>query len=1442
MPVLDCPPPVLAEGRPGVARPEPFARAVRAAKTPTACCLIAVSSTDPALDASAPRLERRRHRGWRVAWRVAFATLFAAWSLLLLAWLTLQWGIVPRVGQWKPQIEQRASAALGVPVTIGAIRVQSSGWMPLIELDDVVLAPRHAAAPAAGEALRLPNAGSGEALRLPRVSATLSARSLLGWQLRFEQLHVDGAALEVRRDSAGRLFVAGIELRAGPADDDSAGTDWLLAQREIAVRNGSLRWIDEQRGAPPLELSAVDLVLRNGLAGHELRLDATPPPQVGQRFTLRGEFRQPLLAQRSDWRRWSGTAFAELPQADAAALRPWLSALPVDVAEGEGALRAWVEVDAGEVKSAQADLALRQVLLRFPGRTTQALPLQRLQGRISAAREGRMLRFAAEQLAFASGSVDWPTTRVNLMLREHEPTRRSEPAASSASSAAPAFDGGEFTADRLDIGALATLAAHLPLGEAVNQLLTDLAPSGQVNNLNARWDGPLDAPRTYQIKAQASALSIAAKPAAEANRLGRPGWRNATLDIDANEGGGRALLALNKGALIFPGLFERPEVAFDTFGTKLAWRITPQAAGAPSALEVTATDTQFANADAQGQLAKAVWHSGPGTGFARAGRLPGQLDLSAQLSHGRAAAVARYLPLGIPDAARRYVEQAVRDGRVASATVTVKGDLFDFPFVPYTLPGAAQPVVPNGEFKVAARAEDVELVYVPGQGAEASSWPAFSRVSGELVFDRNTMDIRNAQARLWGVDLTKVNGNIRDLRKPVLKIDGEARGPAADLLRYVNSSPVGGWTSNALRGATASGAAELKLALELPIAELERSTVQGTVQLAGNDVRLTRETPLLAAAKARISFSQKGFSVAGATARVMGGEATFDGGTQQDGGLRFNGQGVATAEALRSASELGALSRLAASASGQTPYRLTLGFVRGRSEFTLTSPLTGLALDLPAPLKKAAEISWPLRVETRIAADGPLRDSLRVELGDVLSAQYQRDLTRDDGAPVVMRGAIGVLEPAPPLPERGVQAVLALAAVDGDAWQAAAGHAPSNGTTATPALSAAARIGSDNGGYLPRVVALRAQSIVSSGRRLNNIVLGVSQDAADGAWRGNIDAEQLAGYVEYRASADAAHAGRVYARLSRLALPPAEASSVETLLAEAPTNVPALDIVIDNFELRGKKLGRIELEGVNRGPREWRLNKLALTNPEAQLSGSGQWQAGASPRMVMDFKLDLTDSGAFMDRLGFAGTLRGGKGRVGGQVSWAGSPLAFHLPSLDGKLNIALDNGQFLKAGPGAARLFSVLSLQALPRRLALDFRDVFQEGFAFDNVTGDVIIDDGVASTRNLRLRGVQAAVLMEGSADLQRETQDLRVIVVPEINAGTASLAYAAINPAIGLGTFVAQLFLRRPLMAASTREFTVQGSWAEPKVERVERKLDAPLPDFDTPSAASAPKPPS
>ena len=141
----------------------------------------------------------------------------------------------------------------------------------------------------------------------------------------------------------------------------------------------------------------------------------------------------------------------------------------------------------------------------------------------------------------------------------------------------------------------------------------------------------------------------------------------------------------------------------------------------------------------------------------------------------------------------------------------------------------------------------------------------------------------------------------------------------------------------------------------------------------------------------------------------------------------------------------------------------------------------------------------------------------------------------------------------------------------------------------------------------------------------------------------------------------------------------------------------------------------------------------------------------------MNFTLTLGDSGRSAERLGMGQVVRGGKGVAHRRCLVARSPFSPDYAKMTGQIKVAIDSGQFLKAGPGAARLLSVLSLQSLPRRLSFDFRDLFAEGFAFDNLVGDVRIGDGRASTNNLRMRGAAAIVLMEGSADLEHETEDL-------------------------------------------------------------------------------------
>jgi len=134
-----------------------------------------------------------------------------------------------------------------------------------------------------------------------------------------------------------------------------------------------------------------------------------------------------------------------------------------------------------------------------------------------------------------------------------------------------------------------------------------------------------------------------------------------------------------------------------------------------------------------------------------------------------------------------------------------------------------------------------------------------------------------------------------------------------------------------------------------------------------------------------------------------------------------------------------------------------------------------------------------------------------------------------------------------------------------------------------------------------------------------------------------------------------------------------------------------------------------------------------------------------------------------------------------------------------------------------------VVNLQSLRRRLNFDFGDVFAEGFVFDDINANVHVSHGIARTDDFRMRGVPAQVRIHGEANLAAETQALTVEVKPELNAGLASLAYAALaNPAIGLGSFIAQLLLREPLQQLFAYEYEVSGPWSDPQLVRKERPV--------------------
>ena len=1332
-------------------------------------------------------------------------------ALVLLAAEILHWVIVPRVDEWRPRLERLASQAIAAPVQIGAIEAQSNGLVPSVALRDV----------------RVLDPDGRPALQVPRVLAAFSVLSL--GTLGLEQLVIDAPELELRRTRDGRLLAGGIDL-SGDATGDTRAADWFFSQDEIIVRDGRVRWVDEQRAAPPVQLSAVLFVSRNGYGRHQLRLDATPEPAWGERFTLIGQFRQRVFSRHPGyWREWDGQAFASAPRIDVSRLRQYVDLTAdwgVDVQAGHGALRLWLEQKQGRPVAATADLALGAVSVTL-GPRLAPLAFSELTGRLAWRDPGDGMTLGTRDLRFVDADgLTWPGG--NLRLALHDAAGRHP-------------SGGEFSGDRLDLAALAKIAQRLPLPSAVHERLQAHPVQGLVERIEARWQGPLEAPTDWRVQTRVSGLALAAPaqatPATGEPVAGIPGIEGAALELEATPAGGRASLAIADGALTFPGVFEEPRIPLARLDLRGRWRVQ----GEQLAVEVEQLDLR--NADATGSF-KARWQTLAGA--QGAARFPGLLDLSGSFSRANGARVHRYLPLVIPAEARHYVRDAIVRGDARDVAVRVRGDLRQLPFDQH--PEA-------GEFRFAGPVQGVTMAYVPRalQPAGQPPWPALEGLAGELIFERNSMRVRQASARVQGHPgwrFTRVQADIDDLQHARVRVEAEGRGVLASALDIVRGSPVAGFIEHALDRASASGDASLQLRLDLPIDAIDRSRVNGRVALAGNELRIAPEAPLLTQAQGVVTFSETGFAVADARVQLLGGQARLSGGSTAaaPGGptVLLRASGSASAEGLREMADWAPLPALARQATGSASYEAQIGFRGGEPEVRVTSDLRGLAFDLPAPLDKPADAAWPLRYDSGPVAGSAGRQRLRVELAQRLAIEYEHAADSDR----VLRGLIGLgpRATALALPASGVQAGIELPHLDVERWRDALQRVLGGGAT----LSA-------EGGRLPSQWTLRTAELVVDGRSLNDVVASGTQQG--GQWRGEVQARELAGRIDFREGADG-RAGKLSARLARLSIP-AGGSDDRTLLAQPPAQIPALDVVVEQFELRGKALGRLEIQAVNHdvaGPaaagetlQNWELSRLSLQAPEAHLTAHGRWAALArgpglpldprgprAPedrrRTQLEFKLDIRDAGKLLARLDMPDVLARGRGELRGGLGWRGTPFSPHYPSMAGQLHLDVDAGQFLKADPGVAKLLGVLSLQALPRRLTLDFRDLFSTGFAFDFIRGDVEVQAGIARTNNLQMKGPSAAVLMDGEADLDHETQRLRVLVVPEIDAGTAALVATAINPAIGIGAFVAQLVLKRPLIKAATREFQISGRWDDPQVT----PLGAPAADAQTPAPATPPTP--
>ena len=1353
----------------------------------------------PETAAPVPASDSRTDGIYRVVKRVLWV-LVGVWSLLLLGWGSLHIFIVPRIDDYRPLLQRQASQTLGLRVEIANVSVLGGWWTPQLRIQDV----------------RLFDAQDREAMRLPQVDVVVSARSLL--RGKFEQLVIDQPEVDIRRDTHGHIWVAGLDTAQSI---DGAGADWFFSQPEFLIRDGVLHWRDELRDSPELSLTHVNVVMQNSLYQHLLRVDVTPPVDLGQRLSVQGKFSQNPLQRSGDLRLWSGELYANAPDIDLSSLRQWLRFdRGIAIYEGKGGVRIWTDWAHGQLTGVTADMALDAVDARL-GDSLKPLVLRHVSGRIGAKWSEGDNEINSQDLVFDTQEGErWPGGVLRMNWQGDD------------------FRTGNLTADRLDLEALAQISQRLPLPEVLRTVLKHAQPKGQVNQLSAGWARPAgqQADTDFNYKAKGSVHNLQwlqdTNSPSPYHRL--PGVAGTDVDFDISHQGGKAQIAIKQGGVTLPEGLDEAKIALAEAAASISWQIKPADKKSSDEQEpeisVQIKQARLRNADATAELS-GTWTTGKGEN-----RWPGVLDLSANISRAQIKQLHRYFPTYIDAEARAYLKEALTGGEATQASLRIRGNLADMPFDNPKL----------GEFRVVAQIANGQYAYVPPTKGKpvnlANAWPAIASLNGELVYERNSLLFKGAGKLAGAPQLAwdKIEASMPNVQALDVTVKAHARGPLADMQSLVARSALNDLLNRTLEKGQATGAAEFKMQLHVPVRALQKMSVQGSLTLQDNDVQIMPGVPVLNKARGVVQFDSQGLNTKGLKASVFGGDAQIDGSLSFDPNksevaeqLRI--KGAMTADGLRQASELGMFSNLALRASGSASYNATVALRKGQPEIVVQSDLKGMALTLPAPMNKPAAAVWPLRLETQLTKESlapkskVVQDQIKLSVAKVLSLNYVRDVSAAQTR--VLRGAIALgvfTSEATPSRDVGVSLTLQQPNVDLDAWnevmtQFTAAPASNTKPRSTKTYVVGQEIEATGAqDYLPSFLTVRADQVKLADRVINRVLVGGVR--MGDLWRLNIAADELNGTAEVR-PATATQPAQLYARLSFLNIPPSLVPDVERMLSDEPSSIPALDVVVNDLTLRGKKLGRLEMDAVNRtsanAGREWHLNKLNLTAPDGSLSATGSWAADGPKlrRTRLDFVMDIKDSGQLLTRLGTPNAVRNGHGKLQGKVSWQGSPITLDYPSMSGQLNLAIEKGQFLKTEPGAARLLGVLSLQALPRRLMLDFSDVFGEGFAFDFVRGDVRIEQGVASTNNFQMKGVSAGAVIEGSADIAKETQNLKVVVVPEINTSAATLYMAAINPLVGLTTYLSQLLLSKPLTKAGTSVFLIDGSWGNPRVTKTE-----------------------
>ncbi|PVV23360.1 MAG: TIGR02099 family protein [gamma proteobacterium symbiont of Ctena orbiculata] len=926
-----------------------------------------------------------------------------------------------------------------------------------------------------------------------------------------------------------------------------------------------------------------------------------------------------------------------------------------------------------------------------------------------------------------------------------------------------------LSADALSLMELNDFLAILKLpNPELHAILKGLSPRGRLNHLEFGFNKPQQGELIWHLKGKVE--DYAHQPWQDI-----PGLSGLTLAFDGDQAGGWLKIDSSNLMVDLPQLFRKPLQSQQAMGD-FEWKFELD-----RGLHLNSDRLQMSSRDVQ--TLSRIDLQIPFTGKDLF------IDMQSDFWDADGSRKSEYLPVGImPDELVSWLDKALVSGYVKSGSFLLYGPISEFPFPQH-----------QGRFEVWFGVEDLILDYMP-------EWPRLSEGVAEVHFINNALQVKLQDGLLLNSQLQDVAVEIERLKEasPV-KIQGTASGSLQDLMGILGDTPLRKEFHAFVDAVEVDGETKTRVDLSIPLKKVDKLKINGEVNF--DQAALTIKKPDLKIDKlsGRLTFNRTGVEAKGLKGRLLEDEIVFD-------VLPYSHEGQHwTRVTTRMPINLARLKQqfpdwkldyFLGLGEGDVEVRIAHHHSQVPVRLNLISDLQGISVTLPDPLGKPAKSKMKLDLSADLRNDDSTE--LRIRYNDSTHALFRFFDTGEK--PWI--AAFGFSQEALSLENvEGFHMRGHLQRLNADSW-----------------ISWVARQAASEQGGLPIITMdLRVDELIALGTACPDTQF-TYENYADG-YRINLTSETAQGMIQVPGELDNRPVfGRfdyIKYDLDQLARGITGQEDQQRQVPDLdPRDVPAINLTVEDLYINGNPMGkgyvtwRKEPDGIT-------IDSLALVGDNVDLSGQGYWRLTPKGHSTsLNLKLHTGSLGDLQQALGITTGIEQAPTDVKAELYWPTSPLEIGAEKLYGSISLKVDEGLVNNVDPGVGRLIGLFSLNALGKRLALDFSDLFSEGLAFDSIEGNFTINDGDAYTSDLVMKSTAAVVDVRGRTGLATRTYDQKVVVTPNVSATLPLLGTLAINPTAGVALAMTQKLIGRLFDRIAMRTYEVTGSWDKPEFIQVNK----------------------